>query len=105
MSQPVYCFGYIKVKNHEDYMERYGQHLPKIIAGFGGEFLAATQETGIVEGDADGNWVVLCKFPSSEQSKAFFASDAYAPYGRLRREELTDSNLIVSFADELPGRP
>ncbi|MEM7739498.1 MAG: DUF1330 domain-containing protein [Pseudomonadota bacterium] len=103
MSKPVYSFGYIQVKDHAEYMERYGQHIPAIIAAFGGEFLAATKSAVLVEGTAPGNWVVLSRFPSMEKAKAFMESDAYAPFRAMRRDALTDSNLIISFADELPG--
>ncbi|MEM0927947.1 MAG: DUF1330 domain-containing protein [Pseudomonadota bacterium] len=103
MDQPVYSFGYIQVKDHADYMERYGQHIPAIIAKFGGEFLAATQNNALVEGNAPGNWVVLARFPSKEQARAFMTSEEYAPFLKLRQDELTDSNLVISFFDELPA--
>lgn len=103
MSQEVYSFAYIDVKDHADYIERYGQHLPPIIAKFGGEFLAATQMAGVVEGDVKGNWAVLAKFPSMEQAKAFYASPEYAPYLKLRLEELTEGSVMVSFAGGLPA--
>lgn len=102
MSQDVYSFAYIDVKDHADYLDRYGQHLPPIIAKFGGEFLAATQMAGVVEGDAKGNWAVLAKFPSMEQAQAFYASPEYAPYLKLRREELTNGGIMVSFAASVP---
>ncbi|NNU16397.1 DUF1330 domain-containing protein [Parvularcula sp. ZS-1/3] len=102
MSKPVYSFAYIQVKDHADYLERYGKPLPPIIEKFGGEFLAATQIAGVVEGEAEGNWAVLAKFPSQEQAQAFYTSPEYAPYLKLRREELTDGSLMVSFAAEVP---
>ncbi|MEO1043239.1 MAG: DUF1330 domain-containing protein [Pseudomonadota bacterium] len=103
MGKPVYSFGYIQVKDHDEYMERYGQHIPAIISKFGGEFLAATNSAVLVEGKATGNWVVLSRFPNMEQAHAFMTSEEYAPFRAMRRDELTDSNLVISFADELPG--
>jgi len=103
MSQPVYSFAYIQVKDHDDYLERYGQHVLPVLEKFGGEFLAATQVAGVVEGQAEGNWAVLAKFPSAEQAQAFYASEEYKPLLDLRRNTLTDGSLMVSFAAALPS--
>lgn len=103
MSQPVYSFAYIQVKDHADYLERYGRHVWPILQKFGGEFLAATPAAGVVEGEALGNWAVLAKFPSAEQAHAFYASDEYAPLLKLRRETLTEGSIMISFAEALPG--
>jgi uncharacterized protein (DUF1330 family) len=102
MSKGVYSFTFIQVKDHKDYMERYGKHLQPIIARYEGKFLAATQAAAVVEGEHPGNWAVLAYFPSQEKAQAFYTSEDYAPYLKLRREELTDSSLMVSFADALP---
>lgn len=102
MSQGVYTFGYIQVKDHEDYMERYGQHLLPIIEKYQGKFLAATKAAGVVEGEHPGNWAVLAHFPSQELATAFYKSEEYAPYLKLRRGELTDGSLMINFAKELP---
>ncbi|NRA31082.1 MAG: DUF1330 domain-containing protein [Parvularculaceae bacterium] len=103
MSKPVYSFAYIQVKDHADYLERYGQHVLPVIEKFGGEFLAATPVAGVVEGDVKGNWAVLAKFPSAEQATAFYQSEEYAPLLKLRRETLTEGSIMVSFAEDLPA--
>ena len=59
MTHGVYTFAYIQVKDHEEYMEKYGQHLLPIIEKYDGKFLAATKAAGIVEGEQQGNWAVL----------------------------------------------
>ncbi|GGY39821.1 DUF1330 domain-containing protein [Parvularcula lutaonensis] len=102
MNQPVYTFVYVQVKDHDDYMDRYGRHLGPIIEKFGGRFLAATKTAGVVEGEQPGNWAVLAEFPSMEAAQGFYGSDEYAPYLKLRREELSDGSLMISFAKELP---
>lgn len=102
MSQGVYTFAFIQVKDHEDYMERYGRHLLPIIEKYEGRFLAATQAAAVVEGEQPGNWAVLTHFPSQEKANAFYLSEEYAPYLKLRRGELTDGSLMVTFAKALP---
>lgn len=102
MTHGVYTFAYIQVKDHEEYMERYGQHLLPIIEKYDGKFLAATKAAGLVEGEQQGNWAVLTHFPTQEKAQAFYTSEEYAPYLKLRREELTDANLMITFAKALP---
>ena len=98
--KPVYFIGQVDVKDFEAYMTQYGMPVVGQLVERGVEILSATADAKIVEGNWPDSWDVLFKFPSQEDFEDFWSSDAYAPFKKLRREQLTKSDGAIAV---LPG--
>ena len=102
MATKVYSFGRMKVKDYNDYFERYGVPFLSILNKYNGKLLAATKKGVLVEGEETGNWTVLAEFANGKDAFDFYESEEYAPLKKVRLEELTDSALAISFPAETP---
>jgi len=92
---PAYFMVQIKSKNHEESMQRYGQFALATVAQFGGELLAGTPTPKVLEGDWDGNWAALLRFPSLAMAEAWYGSSEYQPLKHLRINELSESARVL----------
>ena len=79
MANTVYSFGRMKVKDYDEYIERYGLPLEPILKKYNGKVLAANKKGVVVEGQEEGNWTVLIEFASGKDAFEFYASPEYAP--------------------------
>ena len=66
--------------HHREYM----RHTPRLIEQFGGRFIARGGEMVTLEGEANGQRMVVIEFPSLDQAKAFHHSPEYAKARKLR---------------------
>jgi uncharacterized protein (DUF1330 family) len=66
---------------------------PSITAA-GGEFLAATDQPEIIEGEWRNGIVVLIEFPSAEAARSWLDSPAYRPAREIRMKS-AQSNMIL----------
>jgi uncharacterized protein (DUF1330 family) len=94
-SLPAYLIGKLRIKDSEDYMNRYGLPVLTLLEAAGAEILAVSPEPEILEGEWDSNWTVIIKFPSVSAAKQFYASGEYAPYLSLRMNELTERGSLA----------
>ena len=101
MPNTVYSFGRMKVKDYEEYIERYGRPLEPILEKYNDKILAANKKEVLVEEQEEGNWTVLIEFVSGKDAYEFYASPEYAPLKKMRLEELTDNALAISFPAEI----
>ena len=62
----------------------YAKKVPAIVAQFGGEYLVLGGPQQSLEGDWSHSRVVMHRWPSAEQAKAFWDSDEYAAAKPLR---------------------
>jgi len=62
----------------------YAKKVPAIVAQFGGEYLVLGGPQKSLEGDWSHSRVVMHRWPSAEQAKAFWESDEYAAAKPLR---------------------
>ncbi|MGA1579937.1 MAG: DUF1330 domain-containing protein [Luminiphilus sp.] len=62
----------------------YAKKVPAIVAQFGGEYLVLGGPQQSLEGDWSHSRVVMHRWPSAEQAKAFWESDEYAAAKPLR---------------------
>lgn len=90
---PAYWIARASVLDPDRY-RRYAERVPEIVAGFGGRFLARGGAFEILEGNAEPNRFALIEFPSLDQARACFASDAYRAAAAFRR----DGSGIVDIA-------
>lgn len=74
---------HVHVENWDAYRE-YMRHTPRLIAKFGGRFIARGGEMVTLEGPQETLRIVLIEFPDLAQAKAFYNSDDYARIKTLR---------------------
>jgi uncharacterized protein (DUF1330 family) len=92
---PCYMIALLRVKNYEEYIQRYGLPAMAQLQAAGAELEVAAAEAELLEGEWDCNWTVVIKFPSKAAATAFYNSPAYTPLRELRINELTDGGSIV----------
>ena len=99
MEAPVYMVAMIDVKDFEAYGEQYGVPVARMFAEVGAEILVATSQLELLEGSWSGNWTVIVKVPSAEIARELYESEAYAPFRKLRVEQLANETHFAI----LPG--
>ena len=92
---PCYLIGLLRVKNYEEYIQRYGMPAMEQLKAAGAEVEVAAAEAQLLEGAWDCNWTVVIKFPNKAAATAFYNSPAYTPLRNLRMNELTNGGSIV----------
>ena len=95
MHEPVYVVAHIDVKDHSDYLAEYGLPVFEQFVAAGAEVLAATSEAQVHEGEELGNWTVIVKFPDAETANAWYSSEAYAPFKKMRMERLSNAGTVM----------
>jgi uncharacterized protein (DUF1330 family) len=92
---PAYLMLQFKAKNLEELMRRHGQFTMAMVQEFGGEMIAGTPTPKVLEGDWDGNWAAVLRFPSMAMAEAWYHSPEYQPLKDLRIGELTESGQLL----------
>jgi uncharacterized protein (DUF1330 family) len=92
---PAFIMVQIRAKSFEETMARYGQSALATVAAFGGEFLAGTPTPQVLEGEWDGNWAAVLRFPSLAAAEKWYHSPEYLPLKDLRINELTEMNRVL----------
>jgi uncharacterized protein (DUF1330 family) len=92
---PGYLIASLRVKNLEEYMQRYGMPAIAQLKEIGAEIEVASAEAAVLEGEWDCNWTVVIRFPSKEIATEYYNSPRYTPLRTLRINELTDSGSVV----------
>ena len=80
---PAYIIARVDIRDRDKYRE-YMRHTPRMIAKFGGRFIARGGEVVTLEGPEEKRRIVLIEFPSLERAKAFFESDDYKAIKKKR---------------------
>ena len=92
---PAYVMVQINMRNPDEFNERYAQFVFPIMAKYGVQMVAGSPTPTTMEGDFDGSWAAILRFPSLEAALAWYNSSDCEPFKQLRRNELTDSNSVV----------
>lgn len=95
MAQPTFVLVQFNVKDFPKYFEHYGSLMSAEVEKFGGQFVAASREVVVKEGQASGNFTALIRFPSEEAANAMYNSPGYAPLKAKRIDELTDGGNLI----------
>jgi len=103
-SAPAYFMVQIRARSFEDTMARYGQFALATVADFGGELLAGTPTPKVQEGEWDGNWAAVLRFPSLAAAEEWYHSAEYRPLKDLRINELTEMNRVLLLEGVAPVR-
>ncbi len=91
---PAYVFVNIEVKDPERYAE-YVKVAPASIARYGGTYIVRGGRAESLEGSLAPKRVVLLKFDTYEQAKAWWGSDEYAGPKALRQCCSTADMVLV----------
>lgn len=81
----------------------YLQRIDATLAPFGGEFLVHGTRPELKEGKFGGDCVVIA-FPSMEQARAWYDSDAYAPLIPMRTQHSRSTVFLLEGVKEVPYR-
>ena len=92
---PAYLLVQLNVKNHEEYMQRYGKFVVAMFEKIGAHVVALSPAPKVVEGSWGGNWTVVIRFPSMAVAEAWYHSPEYQPLKDLRINELTEGGAAV----------
>jgi len=98
---PAYAMVQIAIKDPAEFNERYSQYVFPILEKAGVQMVAGSPAPTTREGDFDGNWAAILRFPSMAAALSWYDSADYEPFKQLRINELTDGNSIV-FIEGFP---
>ena len=97
----AYLVGNIKITNPEAYAE-YQKHVLKTISDFGGCYLVRVGMTTQIEGNSLVGRNIVLEFSSREQAEAWYQSDAYQSIAHHRKNNSTETLLLVEADAKLP---
>jgi uncharacterized protein (DUF1330 family) len=93
--KPAYFTVQVKTNNLDELSKRYAYAAIASLMKFGGEMIAGTPAPYVLEGDWDGSWAAILRFPSMETAQNWYNSEEYKPLKELRINELTDGGQIL----------
>ncbi len=91
---PAYLIARVEVTDWDRYRE-YMRHTPRVIAQFGGRFVARGSDVITVEGPPETRRMVVIEFPSLEKAKAFYDSREYRRIMKFREGAAEGQFVIV----------
>jgi len=100
VTNPAYIMVQMNVESLEELNQRYAQFAIPILIKHGGQMIAGTPVPKIKEGDWNGNWAAVLKFPTMEAAEGWYNSEEYQPYKSIRINELQSEEGRVVI---LPG--
>ena len=92
---PAYAMVQITINDPAEFNERYAQYVFPILDKFGAQMIAGSPTPQTKEGDFDGNWAAVLRFPNMQVAENWYHSAEYLPYKDLRINELTSRNSLV----------
>lgn len=90
----AYVVAQVDVKDPAAY-EEYRAQVPATIAKFGGEYLVRGGKVETLEGDPPLGRVVILRFASVEQAKAWYHSPEYAGPLAIRHRAAVSRSMLV----------
>jgi uncharacterized protein (DUF1330 family) len=90
---PAYLIANIEIKD-VDKIKNYLMSTPEILKKYSGRFLVRGGQTYLAEGNWNPKRLVVVEFDSFEKAKAFWDSEAYEPFKKLRQSS-ADTDMII----------
>jgi uncharacterized protein (DUF1330 family) len=84
----------VDVRDRERY-EDYKRLVAPTLPAYGGRFIVRGGAAETLEGDWAPGRVVILEFPSAEQARQWWGSDAYAPAKELRQQTARTQMILV----------
>ena len=94
-TKPAYFMVQVKAKSLEELSVRYAQAAIASLMKLGGQMIAGTPAPTVLDGEWDGSWAAILRFPSMEMAQTWYNSAEYQPLKELRINELTDGGQIL----------
>ncbi|MEI8171827.1 MAG: DUF1330 domain-containing protein [Rhodoferax sp.] len=94
-AKPAYFMVQVKAKSLEELSVRYAQAAIASLMKLGGQMIVGTPAPTVLEGEWDGSWAAILRFPSMEMAQTWYNSAEYQPLKELRINELTDGGQIL----------
>ena len=94
-AKPAYFMVQVKAKSLEELSIRYARAAIESLMKLGGQMIAGTPTPTVLEGQWDGSWVAILKFPSMEMAQTWYNSPEYQPLKEMRIKELTENGQIL----------
>lgn len=91
----AYVVVQIDVQDQEKY-ETYKQMVAPLVAAFGGQYLVRGGEAEVLEGEWLPKRLVIIQFPSVEQAKDWWSSEAHAEAKALRHATAQSQMIVVA---------
>jgi uncharacterized protein (DUF1330 family) len=88
VSKPAYIMVHMKVKSLEDLNNRYAPFVFPILQKYEGQMIAGSAAPTVKEGDWDGNWAAVLRFPNIKAAMDWYDDEAYQPFKALRMGEM-----------------
>jgi len=98
-TKPAYIMVQMNVKSFEDLNQQYAQFAIPILHKHGGQMIAGSPLPKVKEGDWNGNWAAVLRFPTMAAAEAWYNSEEYEPYKNLRINELQSEEGRVVIID------
>ena len=89
-----YAIARVSISDHARYAD-YRSGTLDTLEPYDGRFIVRGGETECVEGSWDVDRTVVIEFPSMEQARAWYHSDAYQELATVRREASTADFVLV----------
>ena len=76
-------------------LEQYKQDVRPIVEQFGGRYVTLGGPSEVVEGTWSLAFPVMLEFPTAEQARAWYHSEAYRPLKALRQSAVVCNGVII----------
>ena len=74
----------------------YAERVGKVVAEYGGRYVASNVVPEVVEGDPELGAVVLIEFPDLESARAWYDSPAYQPLKAIRHRAVRNNAVLIA---------
>ncbi|WP_209332471.1 DUF1330 domain-containing protein [Lunatimonas salinarum] len=91
---PAYVIVEVSIHDPERY-EAYKALTPSSLEPFGGRFVVRGGASEPLEGDWNPERIILLEFPSADQARAWWHSEAYTAARKIRQEAAHTNMLLV----------
>lgn len=95
--------GYVLVGvewHNQEAFDAYAADVERTIAHFGGRYIVGTRDVDVREGSWHPPLVVVLEFPSLENARAWYESEAYHELLEIRKQGSKSDLIIVDGLDE-----
>jgi len=97
----AYIMVQIKFKSLDEAINRYAQFAVPTLQKYQGQMIAGSPSPTQLEGNWDGNWAAVLRFPSIEAAETWYNSEDYKPLKELRIHELQAEEGRVLMLQEM----
>lgn len=94
MNTPAYIVARVDVQDWDAYSE-YMKHTPRVVKQYGGRFIARGAAPTTLEGEKEESRMVIMKFTSMENAKAFYTSPEYQETKKIRKGGATAQFVAI----------